>query len=93
MTADHGGAPQNLRPTEVAARDLHPQAQGALASKGEPEGIVCPVCGGHNPPDPMFQGIYERKCQQGKHHLVPRCHVTNQLTRVIYATFKGFESN
>jgi transposase len=39
--------------------------------------------------DPMFQAIYERQRQRGKHHLVALSHVANKLTRVIYAVLKG----
>jgi uncharacterized membrane protein len=84
MTADPGGAPQKLRPTEVTAGDLHPQAQGARASKGEPERIVCPVCGGHNPPEAAFCGnptchkalgefkyvLEELRAEARRHHVV-----------------------
>jgi transposase len=39
--------------------------------------------------DPMFQAIYERQRQRGKHHLVALSHVANKLTRVIDAVLKG----
>jgi transposase len=39
--------------------------------------------------DPMFQAIYDRQRQRGKHHLVALSHVANKLTRVIYAVLKG----
>jgi uncharacterized membrane protein len=56
MTANNGGAPQKRGLTAVTAVDLHPQAHGAHAREGEPERIVCPVCGGHNPPEAVFCG-------------------------------------
>lgn len=39
--------------------------------------------------DPMFQAIYDRQRQRGKHHLVALSHVANKLMRVIYAVLKG----
>jgi transposase len=39
--------------------------------------------------DPMFQAIYNRQRQRGKHHLVALSHVANKLMRVIYAVLKG----
>jgi transposase len=42
--------------------------------------------------DPMFQAIYERQRQRGKHHLVALSHVANKLARVIYAVLKGGRS-
>jgi uncharacterized membrane protein len=56
MTANNGGTPQKLELTAVTAVDLHPQAHGAHAREGERERIVCPVCGGHNPPEAVFCG-------------------------------------
>jgi transposase len=38
--------------------------------------------------DPMFQAIYERQRQRGKHHLVALSHVANKLMRVVYAVLK-----
>jgi hypothetical protein len=56
MTAENGGAPQTLGLTEVASVDLHPEARVASATKDEGGRIVCPVCGGHNPPEAVFCG-------------------------------------
>jgi transposase len=39
--------------------------------------------------DPMFQAIYDRQRQRGKHHLVALSHVANKLMRVVYAVLKG----
>ena len=36
----------------------------------------------------MFQAIYERQRQRGKHHLVALSHVANKLMRVVYAVLK-----
>jgi transposase len=42
--------------------------------------------------DPMFQAIYDRQRQRGKHHLVALSHVANKLTHVSYAVLKGQRS-
>ena len=56
MTAESESATQSLGLTEVASVDLHPQAQGAGPTTGARAPIVCPVCGGHNPPEAVFCG-------------------------------------
>jgi hypothetical protein len=40
----------------------------------------------------MFQGINDHQRQRGKHQLIALSHVTNKLTRVIYAVLKGQRS-
>ena len=39
--------------------------------------------------DPLFEGVYKRQRDRGKHHLVALSHVANKMLHVVFSVLKN----